>query len=302
MHGMRKQNPPTRASCLYCGAPIDLPDERKLQAKLNLRPIENWEKGFNIVAIPPSKGADITSVSRYLSIEPEVLTRMVAASESIPIARIESENEANIAVQQLKNFGLTAVVVSDESLKADHPPIRLRSLDFRDGSIVATSFNTGTELVIESAELLLIVSGTHIETKTESVEKRKKKEKTLLHETETSFDEKVIDIYPEGEPGGFRIQTKGFDFSSLGEDKGLVAALNIERLRDRLCKFAPSAKAVDEYRSLVSVLNTIWPMDMEKDFQGRKRTGISQFGYSNVAKSSNVTQFTKYSRLQRQLL
>lgn len=297
-----KRNPPNRTACLYCAAPIELPENRRSSAELNLRPLENWEKGFNIVFVPPARSPDTAGISRYLSIDPEALQHMLEVRGPFPIARIESESDAGIAVQQLGSLGLDVVVISDEVLKAHQPPTRLRTIEFLDGSILATSFNTGEEIEIGRDELVLIVSGSVIESKTESVEKRKKKESKLIRETETTSDEKLIDIYTKDDLGGFQIQTKGFDFSCLGAEKGLIAALNIDRLHKMLSDFSPSAKTVDEYRSNVSILNTVWEFDTQKDFHGLTRTGLGQSGYANVATTSNLTQFTKYSRLQRHLI
>lgn len=297
-----KANPPNRVSCLYCATPIELPEKRKHQAKLNLRPLENWEKGFNIVFVPPVDRPDLASVSRYLSIDPEVLRQMLAATYPFPIARIESEIEANIAVQQLGNFGLNASVVGDEVLQADRPPTRLREIEFRDDSIVVMSFNTGERTEIGRDELVLIVAGTVIESKTESVEKRKKKETKLLQETETSSDEKLIDIYCCSDTFGCRIPAKGFDFSCLGAEKGLLSAANLERLRAKLLKFSPAATSIGEYRRGTNILGTVWDLDRQKDFHGLQRTGFGRTAFENVAITSNLLQFTKYSRLQRHLL
>ena len=84
-----KRNPPNRTSCLYCAQPIDLPEDRKARAKLNLRPLENWEKGFNIVFLPPARNPEIANISRYLSIDPDVFQRMLEVGSPFPIARIE---------------------------------------------------------------------------------------------------------------------------------------------------------------------------------------------------------------------
>lgn len=297
-----KENPPNRASCLYCATPIDLPEERKLEARLNLRPLENWEKGFNLVFISSTVDANAAGAARYLSIDPEIFSKMLAVSNPFPIARLESEADAEIAVEKLKKFGLSTSVVNDETLKADKMPTRLRGIEFRDESIAVTTFNTGDRIQIARDALLLIVVGSVIESKTESVEKRKKKETKLLQETETTSDEKLIDIYPEGDMTGFRIPTNGFDFSCLGSEKGLIASANMDRLLERLLQFSPVAEVVDEYRLIVNILSTVWEVDQNKDFHGLTRTGIGRSGFANVARSSNLTQFTKYSRLQRHLL
>jgi hypothetical protein len=297
-----KRNPPNRTSCLYCAQPIDLPEDRKRGAKLNLRPLENWEKGFNIIFVPPAANPDTAEISRFLSIDPDILRRMIDVRSPFPIARLESGSDAAIAVERLQSLGLNSIVVTDETLKADKPPIRIRAIAFLDDSIVATTFNTGEHIEIGRDELLLIVPGSVIESKTESVEKRKKKESKLIRESETSSEEKLIDIYTKGDPNGFQIQTKGFDFSCLGADKGLIAAINIDRLVKLLLNFATSAKTVDEYRANVGILNTVWEPDMQRDFHGITRTGLGQSGYANVAKTSNQTQFTKYSRLQQRFI
>lgn len=297
-----KANPPNRTSCLYCATPIELPEDRKQQAKLNLRPLENWEKGFNIFFVRTAGYTDSAGAARYLLIDPETLTRMLAATHPLPIARIESEADAKIAVEQLKKFGVTASVVSDAVLQADTPPTRLREIEFGDGSIIVTAFNTGDRTEIGRDDLLLVVTGTVIESKTESVGKRKKKETKLMQETETTSDEKLIDIYSGGDLIGFRVPTNGFDFSCLGAEKGLLASANMDRLRERLLNFSPDAKVIDEYSSNVSILSTVWEIDRQKDFQGLTRTGIGRSGFSNVARTSNLTQFTKYSRLQRHLI
>lgn len=297
-----KANPPNRASCLYCATPIVLPEERKLQAKLNLRPLENWEKGFNLVFIRSAGDADAAGAAGYLSIDPEILSQMVGAKHPLPIARIESEADAGIAVEQLKKFGLSTSVVCDETLKADKIPTRLRGIEFIDGSIAVTTFNTGDRIQIGREDLVLIVAGSVIESKTESVEKRRKKETKLLQETETTSDEKLIDIYSGNDMTGFRIPTNGFDFSCLGSDKGLLAAENMDRLRERLMEFSPAAKVIDEYRLIVNILGTIWDVDRQKDFPGLTRTSTGRSGFAKVERSSNLIQFTKYSRLQRHLI
>ena len=297
-----KANPPNRASCLYCATPIELPEERMHQAKLNLRPLENWEKGFNIVFVPPVNQPDAASISSYLSLDPELLRQMLTATHPFPIARLESQAEASIAVQQLERLGLKSSVVSDEALRVDRFPTRLREIEFLDGTIIVNAFNTGERTEIGCDELVLIVKGSVTESKTETVEKRKKKETKLLHETATAFDESLIDIYCGSDEIGFRIPAKGFDFSCLGDEKGLLAAVNMELLKAALLLFSPQAKLVDEYAAKMNTLSMIWEIDRQKDFQGLKRTGIGRSGFANVARTSNLQQFTKYSRLQRHLL
>ena len=250
----------------------------------------------------PAKDPDIAGISSYLAIDPDILRQILAAACPIPLARIESDSEASLAVRQLENLGVNALVIGDELLRAEKLPTRLRSIEFRSETIIASAFNTGEKIGITADDLVLIVPGVLTESRREAVEKRKKKEVKVLRETETANDEKLIDIYIADERFGFRIPSNGFDFSCLGAQKGLLAGANMDVLEERLAGFASNAKVIDEYRAAISVLGSVWELDREKDFQGLTKTGIGRSGFANVARTSNLTQFTKYSRLQRELL
>lgn len=297
-----KSNPPNRASCLYCAEPIDVPKDRQQELKLNLRKLENWENGFNVVFLPPCEHTDVGSVARYFKYEPDMCEQMLASKHPFPLARIESEAEAAIAVEQLSKFGLAAAVVTDINLKIGRPNTRLRGVEFLEDTVALTAFNTGERQVLHSSEIALIVTGRIVESKTESVEKRKKKDRKVLSESASSSDDLLIDIYAADERPGWRITTKGFDFSCLGAEKSLLAADNAPKILKRLIAFAPTAKLVDEYSSLLDSLTEVWDIDRRTDFEGLKRTGVWKSGFSSVVRTSNVDQFTKYSRLQRILL
>lgn len=297
-----KSNPPNRASCLYCANPIASSRLQESSLKLNLRRLENWENGYNLVIVPPGNACDAAAVARYFRYEPELTAQMLQAESPFPIARLESEDEAVIAEKYLSGLGLGVRIVSDVTLKIGKPNIRLRSLTFRDDAIQLVSFNTGERQLLTRDELALIVVGTIIESKMESVEKRKKGDRKVLSETMTSSDDLLVDLYAANDGPGWRIPTKGFDFSSLANEKSMLATENIRYLLEKLKMFGRNAKIVDEYHRRIAPLSTVWDIDRRKDFQGLKRTGMWKSGYSNIVRTSNLEQFSKYSRLQRILL
>lgn len=297
-----KQNPPNRAVCLYCAAALAIPDDRAGTLKLNLRPLENWENGFNIVTRPPAREPDIAAIARYLKHELETVAEMTAAEYPFPVARLESENEAGLAAAHLETLGLPARIVKDVDLKIGKPNIRLRKLEFLDDALQLTLFNTGEQQLVRREDMALIVEGVIVESRTEAVEKRKRKERKVMSETATSSDDQLIDLYTAGEAVGYRVMTKGFDFSTLGGEKGLIAAENIRRLLARLKEFAPAARSVDEFGEKMNTLSLVWDLDRQTDFEGLKRTGVWKAGFANVVRTSNLEQFTKYSRLQRIML
>jgi len=296
-----KPNPPNRSSCLYCAAALELPAGHQPAVRLNLRPLEGWENGFNIVYVPPAETADRAGIARYLKYEPELLAEMLNAGHPFPLARIESAAEADLAVKNLKGLGLNTRVVRDVDLKMGKPNIRLRSIEFGTGFIALTSFNTADVAQLESDSIALIVTGRIVESKAESVEKRKKKERKVVAESSTSSDEMLIDLYARDSHQGWRVTARGFDFSGLGKHKKLLARENMDTLLKMLRAFAGSAVFVDEYVRM-NALTSVWDIERQTDYEGLKRAGIGKSGFGSVVRTSNLVQFTKYSRLQRLML
>ena len=298
----KKPNPPNRGSCLYCAAPLEIPDDRAGLLKLNLRPLENWENGFNIVYMPPCERPDTAAIGRFLKLEPDQAARMLNARAPFPLARIESGPEADTASKHLETLGVKTRVVNDIDLKIGRPHHRLRSVEFDGDVLHLTMFNTGERRAVTCTDIMLIVVGRVIDSTTEAVEKRKKSERKVLSETATTSDDLLIDLYAAGEETGFRISTRGFDFSTLGREKSLLAVENVELLLNKIRNAAAAAKFVDDYPNVMSTLSLVWDIERRTDFEGLKRTGVLRSGFANVMRTSNLEQFTKYSRLQRRLI
>ncbi len=298
----KKANPPDRASCLYCGGALDRSKGSYGAVKLNLRKLENWENGFNLIAVSRLSDADTASAARYLRCDEGSFEKMVAARFPFPIARLEAESEATLAVERLRELGINVRVVSDIELKIGKPCVRLRSVEFLEDGAVLTSFNTNDRTHLASAKIALIVVGRIVESKAESVERGKKERRKVLVESETSTDDVLVDIYSADSEQGWRITTKGFDFSTLGNEKSLLAAENVRMLLDRLVGIAAEPTVVDEYPDMIGLLDEVWEIERRTDFGGLKRTGVWRAGFAKVARTSNLEQFGRYSRLQRILL
>lgn len=297
-----KPNPPNRTSCLYCVAAIEVPEGKTGGIKLNLRKLESWENGFNIVLLSKAENADVAAGSRYLKYETEMFERMLAAKDPFPILRIESEKDAELAVEHLASLGFSVRVVRDIELKIGKPCTRLRSVEFMENGVRFTAFNTNEQRLFRSDEIRLIVVGKIVESKLESVERKKKDKRKVLSETTTSSDDIVVDVYTADSEQGWRITTKGFDFSTLGNEKSLLAVENIRSLLERLKDLSPAAARAEDYPDIVAPLSEVWDIERRTDFHGLKRTGVWKSGYSSVARTSNLDQFSRYSRLQRLLI
>lgn len=300
-----RSNPPNRLKCVYCGAELEISAEQAANIKTNWRKLENWEKGFNLIYAPNPNGEselDLAETAKILNLESDDLQKILQMRKTLPLARVESEKEAEIAAKKLSGRGLNTKIVSDEALAADKLPTRLRSLEFDGDKIVLIYFNNDEITQIKREDLVLIVSGAIYERKTESIEKRKKGESKILDATETASDAGLIDIYNRENSVGYRILANGFDFSCLETKKGIVAVENLKKLAAKLCEFAPDAKFVNDYLAVREVLGCIWEIEQRKDSLGLKRHSFGKFDFSNLATSSNLQQFTKYSRLQWQIL
>ena len=124
----------------------------------------------------------------------------------------------------------------------------------------------------------------------------------LVDESSTATDEAILDIYLNNDPIGFRIRLAGFDFSCLGEDKGLLAGENMQRLAALLKDRAPKAKLVNNYASIRQSLGLVWDVESSKETKGVQHAGFGKAQMNAVTSTSNLNQFTKYSRLQWHLL
>src|SRR5215210_5685305 len=47
-----RANPPTRMNCLYCGEKLPAAETRAAHLRPTLRPLEEWERGLNVILLP----------------------------------------------------------------------------------------------------------------------------------------------------------------------------------------------------------------------------------------------------------
>ena len=297
-------SPPNRLKCFYCNSELSITDTQFL--KPNLRKLEVWEKGFNIIYLPTDSDPgqwNFSEITKLLHSESEDLKKIFSLGGPLPVARAESEKEAEIIVTRLKELGVRSYVISDRELNIDTVTRRLRGIEFLDDKLILILFNADRVAEIEREDLRLIVSGALFVRKIESIERRRRKEENKILETsELSNDELLIDIYGRDDPVGYRIESKGFDFSCLGSEKQLLAKENMKKLAEKLRAFAPDAKFDDRYGRVRAPLGLVWEVEQIKDSKGFQKRGMGKFNLANVTTVSNLLQFTKYSRLQRHLL
>lgn len=300
-----RTNPPNRVKCMYCGAELEISAAQAGNIKPNLRKLELWEQGFNVIYLPNDEQIDaekMRQIAQILGGEKEFLQKVFDARKPLPLVRCETAKEAGILQNRLSESGVKTSIVADEALAAETLPTRLRGIEFRDKYILLTIFNTGKIEIINLEDLKIIVSGAIFQKAIEATEARKKGTTKILDASETASDEALIDLYTENNANGYRILTKGFDFSCLGAEKGILAHDNLKKLAAKLQTIVPQAKFVDDYLAVRGVLGEVWEVEQRRDSQGLQRQRFGKFDLSSISSSNNSQQFTKYSRLQWHLI
>lgn len=296
-----RNNPPNRPQCLYCGSDLGLPTE--VTSSHGLRKLESWEIGINVVICSISRTADIHQAATLLSLENEDLLKIVESGFGIPIARVESEKDADLLIRKLERCGFRCFPLSDEVLAIDKANIRISGIDFLSGEFGVTDFNTGRVTRFAVYEIALAVEGVISKTRVDSIEKRRLRgESKLVDQLSVASEDRVLDIYPANQAIGFSLIPSGFDFSCLGSRKSLLASENWGRLTDMLKEKLPSVKFVNDYTRVREALAAVWEIESRNETKGLTQTGFGKREFGSVSTTSNLIQFNRYSRLQRHIL
>jgi hypothetical protein len=300
-----RKSPPTRLDCFYCGAELPVSESQSKYLKLNLRKLEVWEKGYNVIFLADenSNEAKIPECARLLDMENDEFQKIIHTSKSLPLARVESVKEAEMLVNRLKDLGVESFIINDEILKIDTFTQRLRGIEFLDDKLILIRFNSDEIIEISKDDIALIVTGAIFERKIEATESLKRKEKNkILDSSEVSRDGMLIDFYEKNDSIGYRIELSGFDFSCLGAEKSLLAKDNILKLLTKLREVSPDAKFDDDYLRIRAELSKVWEVDQKIDSLGVDHKSLGKIQRKSITTISNLSQFTRYSRLQFQLL
>ncbi len=302
----KRSTPPNRNHCLYCGKELEFSSPNPRSLKLNLKKLESFENGFNLIINhkePFARIEELGKISKSIGIELDTLNSILSAREPLPCARLLSLNDAEAAEKLFANEGIDTFILPDESLKLKTETRRLRGLEFAGGDMTITLFNSGERIKIPFDEIKLIISGSIFEKKIETSETySKSKESKPLSVGETSQDEKVIDLYRSSDETGFRIFTRGFDFSCLGQEMSYLASDNIRKLFLEISKVSRFAKSLDNYDRFRNLMGDVWEVEAVGDVRGVEKKGVGKFVRNSAIKYSNLGQFTRYSRLQRHFL
>jgi hypothetical protein len=301
----RRANAPTRMNCLYCGAPLPLTEQSATMRRPALRKLEEWEQGFNVVLRPPCVKAaheTIEEIASLLRLDAARVSEIVESGTTLPVARAASSEEAELIISRLKARGLEAEVFDDDALA--RTPTRVRALAFDTEALVLMTTAEAEPARVAWDDVMLLVVGRIVTRRVELEERPSKlaRRGKLLDAREVAADEEVLDIYTleEGREA-FRVMADGFDYTCLGEGKGLLARDNFKRLVTALRALATRAAFDEEYARLRGALASVWPPAERKESGGLRRGGPGRLNTESVTVVSNESQFTRYARLRSRL-
>ncbi len=299
-----RANPPTRVSCLYCGAPLPVTESSAKLRKPVLRQPEKHQPGYNNILTPPDRAvSDETAgeAAGLIKLSPENIQALLSQSVPMPVARTASREEAELVTERLRDVGLNCTTLSDEDLGlsfSDNTLKRVRAMRFGD-DFLTIQLGGGEEIEVAWTDVILILPGRLVETRVEITERlTRKPEKELLDTSEFFRDELVIDFYTATHPFTWRVGLSGFDFSCLENEKALIANENIARLERLLVARAVNAQFDDSYPRVRSLLELAWSTQQENQSSGWRRAGPGKLSVGLSATKSNESQFTRYSRLR----
>jgi hypothetical protein len=300
-----RANPPTRPNCLYCGAKLPLPDAAVSSSRRPvIRQPEKWEEGYNVVLLERASAQDklLSEAAGLLRLERAEAARILEASQPLPLARLDSMEEARLVEERLRASRLSVLVVSDSDLMMrEENRRRARAFDFEEDALVAHAAGSNEVWRAKWSDLLLLTTGRLITRRVELEERRNRQGSEVVDAREMTGDVLLLDLYTERSDGGWRVASDSFDFSCLGSGKALIASQNFVSLIKALSERAPGMIVDDSYNGLRQALAPVWPPEERTESRGLRRERPGRFNTEAVMTSDNETQFTRYSRLRHLL-
>ncbi len=312
-----RANAPTRPRCLYCNAelPIVTLSEISDMRAPELRPVKAWERGMNIVLLPTTGGDSttagiaedaLTEAADLLRLNVEQVREMSSSGVCLPLTRTAQPHEAALIEKRLRTAGLKVEIVGDQDLGVEErPPLRVRRLTLGDDALSAWGYaDDGQGRCMAWVDVSLLVVGRIVRKRIEVEERRARggggaSSNEVADAREFQTDESVLDLYGgDTTSDSWRIMAGNFDYSCLGEGKGLLAAENFTRLVAALRGAATAARYDKAYHRVRHLLRGAWPPEEQRQPGGLRRDRPGRFNQEVVTSTSNEMQFTRYSRLQ----
>lgn len=298
-----RANPPTRPTCLYCGERLqtDEPVEAP-QTESDATPVAApTPTGFCVVlpagAHEPIDESVLPQIAMRSGSKLTDLQSAWRAGRALPLIQANTSKQAEDLIDELLALGIQATLVRTEELNASSINKKVRALEFCDDGLIGLAGASGERLFEKWSDLRLIVTGRLQMNNVEDVVRRKRGGEKPVDRRELTNDESIFDLYSQRAADGWRIRADSFDFSCLGERKGITAFENFRGLINLLRERAENLHVDDSYLAVRPLLAKVWPLGASTRTGGWRRSGAGKFDISTLTSTDNENQFTNYSRL-----
>lgn len=293
-----RSNPPNRATCLYCGAELQVAEttEQALPP-----PGPGVDGGYHLILAPREPGFIpeylLNEAAVLLNLKPAELNAIVSAGRRLPLACMQTLEQARMLGDRLQALGIDSTTVADAELNLEIPSNRIRALQFSDDGLAGISGGSAARRSARWSDIVLMIAGRLLVNRVEVEERRRSGRMQLMDTRELFTDESVLDLYVKSSEPGWRFVAGNFDFSCLGSTKAMTAFDNFKDLIRLLRERASNAEFDDSYAALRPVLTSVWPIEPQKRKSEWRRSGAGKFDLATVTTTDNELQFTRYSRL-----
>ena len=200
-------------------------------------------------------------------------------------------------INEFRALGIQTTLIRNEELNADSINQKVHACEFSNDGLTGLAGVSGERLFARWGDLTLIVSGRLQTNDVEEVVRRKRGIQKPVDHRELTNAESIFDLYSRSETVGWRIAADSFDFSCLGERKGITAFENFRTLINLLRERAANLEVDESYLAVRPLLARVWPLGASTRTGGWRRSGAGKLEISTVTSTDNENQFSNYSRM-----
>ena len=296
-----RANPPTRPTCLYCGERLTAtaPGEAA-QTRVDAAAPAASSGLYLVLSIRPNEPVDDSLLERIATradLKLPELQSALKASRCLPLMQVNTHKEADELVAEFRSSGTETGLITSAELRSASVNRKIRALEFSSDGLTGLVGASAERFFEKWIDLTLLVTGRLQTSNIEDVVRRKRGSQKPVDRWELTNDESIFDLYGRSGTDGWRIMADSFDFSCLGERKGMTAFENFSALIQLLRERAKNLEVNDSYLAARPLLAHIWPLGASMRTGGWRRSGSGQFDVSTVTSIDNENQFTNYSRL-----
>jgi hypothetical protein len=301
-----RANPPTRPSCLYCGErllalePVAAPPALGEVESAEVAPGPPSIGFYVVLTVDPAQQLEesrLQQIATRADLKLSDLQSALKASGRLPLIQASTTKQADEIIEEFRRFGIPASLIKDEDLKPASANKKIRALEFSDAGVAGMVGTPAERLFTSWEDLSLLVTGRLQMNNVEDVVRRKRGGQKPVDRRELTNDESIFDLYSRSAEDGWRILADSFDFSCLGEGKGITAFENFRVLINLFRERAENLEVDESYLAVRPVLAKVWPLGANMRTGGWRRSGAGKFDISTVTTIDNENQFTNYSRL-----